>query len=164
MGILRLAHVELCVDDLELCTAYYVEVLGLVEVAREPDRVYLKCWDEHDHHSVILKYAPGRGLEHMSFKVEREEDLDELERAAESWGCAVKRLVAGEEPGQGEATRFETLTGHHLELVHRMDKAGNLLPKTNTPPQPLDLTGIHPPRLTIPDLPRLHADVCTPIV
>lgn len=32
MGVLRLSHVEVRVADLELATAYYVEVLGLVEV------------------------------------------------------------------------------------------------------------------------------------
>ena len=38
MGILRLGHVDIRVPDLELATAYYTEVLGLLEVAREADR------------------------------------------------------------------------------------------------------------------------------
>lgn len=147
MGILRLSHVEVGVDDLEMCAAYYVEVLGLVEVAREPGRVYLKCWDEHDHHSVVLKDAPGGGLGHLSFKVEREEDLSKLERAAETWGCAVERVAAGEELGQGEAVRFEAPSGHRVELVHRMEKVGGLLSRTNPLPIPFGLAGVHPPRL-----------------
>jgi catechol 2,3-dioxygenase len=147
MGILRLSHVEVKVPDLELCTAYYTEVLGLVEVDREPERVYLKCWDEHDHHSVVLRYAPRYGLEHMSYKVEHERDLEELERAVEAFGIPVKRVAAGEERGQGEAIRFETPSGHLMELVHRLDKVGNLLPKTNPPPEPQGLAGIHPPRI-----------------
>jgi catechol 2,3-dioxygenase len=147
MGILRLSHVEVRVPDLELCTAYYAEVLGLIEVDREAERVYLKCWDEHDHHSVVLKYAPRYGLEHMSYRVEREEDLAELESRVEAYGIPVKRLPAGEELGQGEAIRFETPTGHLMELVHHLDKVGNLLPKTNPPPEPMGLTGIHPPRI-----------------
>lgn len=147
MGILRLAHVEVRVPDLELCTAYYTEVLGLLEVDREADRVYLKCWDEHDHHSVVLKYAPRYGLEHMSYRVEREEDLAELESRVEAVGVPVKRVPAGEELGQGESIRFEAPTGHLMELVHHLDKVGNLLPKTNPPPEPMGLTGIHPPRI-----------------
>ena len=67
--ILRLQHVEIRVPDLELCTAYYTEVLGLIETAHEEDRVFLKCWDEHEHHSVVLRQAPTYGLDHMSFKV-----------------------------------------------------------------------------------------------
>jgi catechol 2,3-dioxygenase len=147
MGILRLSHVEVKVPDLELCTAYYTEVLGLVEVDREPERVYLKCWDEHDHHSVVLRYAPRYGLEHMSYKVEHERDLEELERAVETFGVPVKRVAAGEERGQGEAIRFETPSGHLMELVQRLEKVGNLLPKTNPPPEPQGLVGIHPPRI-----------------
>jgi catechol 2,3-dioxygenase len=147
MGILRLSHVEVKVPDLELCTAYYTEVLGLVEVDREPERVYLKCWDEYDHHSVVLRYAPRYGLEHMSYRVEREEDLEELERAVEAYGIPVKRVPAGEERGQGEAIRFETPSGHLMELIHRLERVGNLLPKTNPPPEPQGLVGIHPPRI-----------------
>lgn len=54
MTILRLSHVEIRVPDLELATAYYVEVVGLIETGREANRVFLKCWDEHQHHSVVL--------------------------------------------------------------------------------------------------------------
>ena len=35
MGIFRLGHVEVRVPDLELCAAYYTEVLGLREVERD---------------------------------------------------------------------------------------------------------------------------------
>ena len=74
--ILRLQHVEVRVPDLELCTAYYTEVVGLIEVAHEEGRVFLKCWDEHEHHSVVLRQAPTYGLDHMSFKVAEQPDLD----------------------------------------------------------------------------------------
>lgn len=147
MGVLRLSHVEVRVADLELATAYYVEVLGLVEVGHEEGRVYLKCWDEHDHHSVVLRAHPDPGLEHMSFKVEREDDLDELERALARYGCAVRRLAAGEELGQGEAIRTQAPSGHEVELVHSMLRTGNLLPRVNPPPEPQGLAGVHPPRL-----------------
>jgi catechol 2,3-dioxygenase len=147
LGIFRLSHVEVRVPDLELAAAYYTEVLGLLEVDREPERVYLKCWDEHDHHSVVLRFAPRYGLEHMSFKVEHPDDLERFERAVEAAGATVKRLSAGEERGQGEAIRFDTPSGHEMELVARMEKVGNLLPKTNPPPEPMGLVGVHPPRI-----------------
>ncbi|MGB0675818.1 MAG: VOC family protein, partial [Candidatus Nanopelagicales bacterium] len=76
MGILRLSHVEVRVPDLELATAYYTEVVGLYETAREQDRVFLKCWDEQQHHSVILTSEPTYGLNHMGWKVRYREDLD----------------------------------------------------------------------------------------
>lgn len=147
MGVLRLSHVEVGVDDLELCAAYYVEVVGMVEVLKEPERVFLKCWDEEDHHSLVLRQGRGVGLERVAFKVEKEEDLAEIEGVVEKRGCAVERVPAGEEPGQGEAVRFMAPSGHRVELVHEMEKVGRLLPKTNPPPHPPEMGGIHPPRL-----------------
>lgn len=148
MGILRLSHVEVRVPDLELATAYYTEVVGLVETAREPERVFLKGWDEHQHHSVILTMAPTYGLESMGFKVQDLDDLDTYAARIEAAGIATTRHVAGElGPGHGEAIRFVSPTGHLTELVFGMEQVGNMLPLTNPPPEPLGLVGIHPPRI-----------------
>jgi catechol 2,3-dioxygenase len=147
VGILRLSHLELRVTDLELAAAYYTEVLGLLEVERDEERAHLKCWDEHDHHSLVLRAHPTSGLEHLSFKVERPDDLEELETAAIRHGCTVRRLAAGEEAGQGAAVRIDAPSGHQVELVHALARVGNLLPRVNPPPEPPDLLGIHPPRL-----------------
>lgn len=148
MSILRLSHVEIRVPDLELATAYYTEVLGLIETARESERVFLKCWDEHQHHSVVLTYAPTHGLAHFGFKVTDAEDLDHYQARLEDTGIVVKRLQRGEwAPGHGEAVRFDLPSGHTMELVHGMEQVGNLLPRTNPPPRPMGLVGIAPPRL-----------------
>jgi catechol 2,3-dioxygenase len=148
MGILRLSHVEIREPDLELATAYYVEVLGLIETARESERVFLKCWDEHQHHSVVLTYAPTHGLAHLGFKVTDLRDLDVYQARLEAADVAVKRLQPGEwAAGHGESIRFELPSGHLMELVHGMEQVGNLLPRTNPPPRPMGLTGIAPPRV-----------------
>jgi catechol 2,3-dioxygenase len=148
MGILRLSHVEMRVPDLELSTAYYTEVVGLIETARESEKVWLKCWDELQHHSVILTYAPTYGLNVLGFKVQYREDLDEFETRLAAAGVACKRLVAGElGPGSGETVRFESPSGHTVDLVYGMDMVGNLLPLHNPPPEPMGLVGIHPPRV-----------------
>lgn len=148
MGILRLSHVEIRVPDLELAVAYYTEVLGLIETAREPDRVYLKAWDEHQHHSLILTYAPDYGLVHMGWKVQDAADLDYYAARLVEAGVPVARLTAAERGiGGGEAVRFDLPSGHQMELIHGMDQVGNLLPLTNPPPRPLNLVGIAPPRI-----------------
>lgn len=148
MSILRLSHVEIRVPDLELATAYYTEVVGMYETAREPDRVFLKCWDEHQHHSLILTFAPTYGLNHMGWKVSEAGDLDHYTDRLRAAGVEVVRFAAGEiGPGHGEAIRFTMPSGHVMELVHGMEQVGNLLPNTNPPPKPLGLVGFAPPRL-----------------
>jgi catechol 2,3-dioxygenase len=146
--ILRLQHVEVRTPDLELCAAYYTEVLGLFETTRDGDRIFLKCWDEQEHHSVVLRQAPSYGLDHMSFKVAELGDLDFFTGRLESAGTPVKRYAARElGPGWGEAIRFDAPSGHVVELVHGMQKVGNMLPLTNPPPRPQNMVGIAPPRL-----------------
>lgn len=148
MGILRLSHVHIRVPDLELAAAYYGEVIGLIETDREEERVYLKCWDEHQHHSVILEYAPTYGLERVGFKVQDESDLDEYAARVEAAGIATKRYAHGElGPGSGATVQFVASSGHTMELVWDMAQVGNLLPQTNPPPEPQGLVGIHPPRI-----------------
>lgn len=147
-GILRLSHLELRVPDLELATAYYTEVVGLAETDREPERVHLKCWDEHQHHSIVLHHAPTYGLDVLAWKVHQRDDLDHYAERLEAAGVAVKRLAAGEVgPGSGETVRFEAPSGHTVDLVHGMAQVGNLLPQTNPPPEPINMVGIHPPRI-----------------
>jgi catechol 2,3-dioxygenase len=147
-GILRLSHVELRVPDLELATAYYTEVVGLIETDREHERVYLKCWDEHQHHSLILTYAPTYGLEVLGWKVHRAGDLDHYAARLEAAGVPTERFAAGElGSGSGATVRFVSPSGHTTELVHDMAQVGNLLPLHNPPPEPQGLIGIHPPRL-----------------
>ena len=141
--ILRLQHVQIRVPDLELCTAYYTEVLGLIETAHEENRVFLKCWDEHEHHSVVLRQAPTYGLDHMSFKVTELEDLDYFTERVEGVGIPVKRYGAGElghlERHVVEAERrclaqddgvvlvlVPALEEHAVPLVRRLDQAHHL--------------------------------------
>lgn len=147
MGILRLGHVDITVPDLDLAIAYYTEVIGMDVVERTSDRVFFKCWDEDDHHSLAVRYDPRVGLDRFTFKVEREDDLDDLERRVETFGFHVSRLSRGEEVGQGESIRFETPSGHEMELVHEVEKIGSRLPSTNPGMQPEGLRGIAPPRM-----------------
>ena len=136
MGILRLAHVDVRTPDLELSTAYYTEVLGLQLAERGEDTVYLKCWDEEDHHSIRLRYDPRTGLDLFSFRVEHEDDLAELENAVSRYGCQVQRISRGEAVGQGESIRFGIPSGQTMELVYELDKTGGLLGKLNPAPVP----------------------------
>lgn len=147
MGILRLSHVDVTVIDLDLAVAYYTEVMGMLVVERDENSVYLKCWDEPDHHSLRLVYAPRTGMEQMSFKVEKEDDLSTLENAVAKYGFPVSRISKGESVGQGESIRFETPSGHVMELVHDIERVGRLNGSINPKPFVEGVPGIAPPRM-----------------
>ena len=65
--VMRIGRVELKVLDLEKSVDYYTNVIGLEETGRMGDSVYLKAWDEFDHHSVILTKSNTAGIGSFSF-------------------------------------------------------------------------------------------------
>ncbi len=151
-GILRLSHAEVRVPDLELAVAYYVEVVGLVEVERTDDehgaRAYLKGWDEHQHHSLVLVRASTYGLDSVGFKVQHADELDALQARIEAAGVATTRHAPGDlAAGSGEIVRFRAPSGHVVDLEHGQVQVGNGIPKLNPPVGPEDRTGMSPPRI-----------------
>ncbi|WP_102347575.1 catechol 2,3-dioxygenase [Bacillus sp. Marseille-P3661] len=146
MSIIRIGRVELRVLELEKSVDYYTNIIGLEEVAREKGKVYLKAWDEFDHHSVILQEAESAGIDHLAFKVENVDDLAKYETNAEMFGCTVKRVSKGTRIGEGEAVRIEIPTGHQVELYHDIVQLGTKVGTLNPKPWPFDTKGIAPHR------------------
>ena len=144
-GIMRLGFVELLVDDLSKARDFYSQILGLQQTYQEDDKLYFKCWDEYDHHSVILKKGSTPGLVKVGWKVENEEDLDQLEKKIEAYGIGVKRVAKNEEAAVGQALSFIAPSGQTMMLYADMDQPGKgFVPPEISPP---GLTGIAPPHL-----------------
>ena len=56
--IVRAAFVELHVTDLAASEHFYAELLGMIISARTEDAVYLRGWEERQHHSLVLRQSP----------------------------------------------------------------------------------------------------------
>ncbi len=87
MGIWRLGYVEVRSLDLERDMQFWRDVVGLVETDRRDGKVYFKCWDEQDHHSIILKQDNKAGIERVAFKVEGPRDLEAYQKKLQ-WATA----------------------------------------------------------------------------
>jgi catechol 2,3-dioxygenase len=147
MSIMRIGRAELRVLDLEQSVDYYTNVIGLDVVGSEQGRVYLKAWDEFDHHSLILQEADSPGVDHFAFKVENEYDLATFEKRIEQFGLSLKRVSNGTRLAEGEAIRFELPTGHQMELYYDIKQVGTRVGNINPHPWPEGLRGIAPHRL-----------------
>ena len=79
-GIERVGRIQLRVHDFEKSVDYYTNVLGLDITGRDENRVYLKAWDEWDHHSVILEKSDSAGMDHLAFKVTNADALENREK------------------------------------------------------------------------------------
>ncbi len=126
--ITRAAHIEYRVTDLERARAFYVEALGFVETARDPDRIYLGGLEERDLYSLVLRRAESPGVTHLAFRVAAPEDLDRLAELYAAQGCPIRWLEAeAEEAGQGRTLRVQEVTGLPLEFFCQMRRRAWLL-------------------------------------
>src|SRR2546428_12901675 len=95
-GVLRPGHCSLRVLDLEAAVKHYTEVVGLIETDRdEKGRVYLKAWDEQDHHSIVLREADIPGADCIAFKVDNKATLERLATAVLGFGWKQGSIPAG---------------------------------------------------------------------
>ncbi len=125
-NILRAAHGEFRVTDLGRARAFYVDVLGFVETDRQGDCLYLRGYEERDHHSLVLRRAASPGLGHMSYRVASPDDLDRLERLCRAQGLPA-RWVHDVEAGQGRALRVHDPAGLPLEFFCEIERVERLL-------------------------------------
>lgn len=134
-GVIRPGHAQLRVLDLEAAVKHYRDVLGLVETGRDAQgRVYLKCWDERDHHSLILRKADSAGIDFFAFKVLDKATLEKLDADLRAYGVTTQRIPAGELLETGERVRFEIPSGHQVELYAEKKAVGNGLQVLNPAP------------------------------
>jgi catechol 2,3-dioxygenase len=116
----QLAHVEVLTTRPEESLAFYTEVLGLHETGRQAQSVYLRCWGEPFHHSVVLTEAPKPGVAHVGWRAAGPEQLSEAVRRLEESGAGE----GWEEPalGHGAAYRYRTPGGQLHELFWDVDR------------------------------------------
>ncbi|WP_434509655.1 catechol 2,3-dioxygenase [Desulfitobacterium sp. AusDCA] len=117
-GTLRAGLVQIRVLDLEKAVIHYTERLGLDEVCRTSDgRVFLKAYDEFDHHSIVLRQANEAGMDLIGLKVENDAFLTELEQKTKEFGLKYESIPANsDQPGFGRRIAVSLPTGHRLDL------------------------------------------------
>jgi 3,4-dihydroxyphenylacetate 2,3-dioxygenase len=118
--ILRAGFVELQVTDLAASEHFYAELLGMIVSARTGDAVFLRGWEERQHHSLVLRSAPVATASRLGFRVRSEHDLDVL---AEQFADLPQRWIeAGSDPGMGRSLRVWDPFGYPLEFFHAMEQ------------------------------------------
>jgi catechol 2,3-dioxygenase len=147
-GVLRPGHIQIRVMDMDAAVHFYRDVLGLEEMGRDKTgRVYLRAWDERDHHSIILNKADQAGMDFFAFKVADEATLNKLEADVQKFGLKTTRIPAGDLLETGERVRFEIASGHQIELyAYKKFVGSDLGQKDPKPYSPKFDKGIAPMR------------------
>jgi len=142
MGVLRIGHASLRVMDIAAAVKHYENAMGLKTTMRDKaGNVYLKCWDEWDKYSLVLTPSDRAGLNHVDYKVERDEDLGELQKKIEAWGVKTTMLPEGTLPSTGRMLQFNLPSGHEMRLYATKECVGTEVGTTNPDPWPDNLKG-----------------------
>jgi catechol 2,3-dioxygenase len=120
--VIRLAHVELGVSDLERSAEFYVGALGFQESERKADALYLRGTDEYDVWSLKLVGGSDPGLISFGFRVSSPDDLGRLRDLHDRLGLESTTLPSGFEPGRGEGLRIRRPDGNAIDFHHEIDE------------------------------------------
>lgn len=120
MGLQKLIWAELAVTDLDRGLEFDVDVLGLTEVAREPDKVYLSC-DVEDRHAQLVVTHGGTGVRSFALGVDSADELTTFESRLAAIDVRTERRTDAA-PGQPVSLALNLPTGHEVVLVPRPER------------------------------------------
>lgn len=109
-----LGHVELGTPKIEESIHFFVDLLGMREVAREGQSVYLRAWGDFDRTTLKLTDAKEAGLRHIGWRAGSPQGLERRVTALEAAGHAGEWIDG--DVGHGPAYRFTDPEGHPMEL------------------------------------------------
>jgi catechol 2,3-dioxygenase len=115
----HLAHLEILTPKPDESLNFFVNVMGMTETARRGESVYLRGWDDYEHHTLKLTAAKAPGMGHFAFRTTSPEALAHRVAIIERGGTG-KGWTDGD-LGHGPAYAFDTPDGHHMEIYYETE-------------------------------------------
>src|SRR3954463_9837328 len=110
----HLAHVELLTPKPAESLHFFVNVMGMTESGRRGDSVYLRGWDDYEHHTLKLTASKIAGIGHFAYRASSPDALQRRVGIIEASGLG-KGWHDGD-LGHGRTYAFTTPDGHHMEI------------------------------------------------
>jgi catechol 2,3-dioxygenase len=115
----HLGHLELLTPKPEESLRFFVDVLGMTETARARESVYLRGWDDYEHHSLKLTASKTSGMLHMAFRARSQQALERRVEALQGSDYAIGWTDG--DLGHGPAFAARDPDGHMIELYYETD-------------------------------------------
>jgi catechol 2,3-dioxygenase len=115
----HLAHLELLTPKPDESLHFFVNVMGMTESGRRGESVYLRGWDDYEHHTLKLTAAKAAGMGHFAFRATSPEALQHRVGVIERSGLG--RGWTDGDLGHGPAYSFTTSDGHNMELYYETE-------------------------------------------
>src|SRR5204863_2191840 len=82
----HLAHVELLTPKPDESLRFFTDVMGMTQSGRRGESVYLRGWDDYEHHTLKLTASTVAGMGHVAFRAQSPEALERRVKIIESAG------------------------------------------------------------------------------
>ncbi|PYQ96058.1 MAG: catechol 2,3-dioxygenase [Acidobacteria bacterium] len=154
----HLAHVELLSPRPDDSLRFFVDVLGMTESGRRGDSVYLRAWDDYEHHTLKLSASKVAGMGHVAFRATSPEALERRAAIIDAAGFGTGWTDG--DLGHGRTYSFRTTDGHKMEIYYDTEwyaPPPNLKPALKNQAQRFPARGVNVRRLDHLNL--LAADV-----
>lgn len=115
----HIAHLEVSTPDVEKSVRFYETEMGLRVVDRADGKVFLRCWGDYDHHSLVISEGPETTLVRMAWRTSSADALEEAARRVEGAGVEGRWKDAAEH--HGRSYEFTGPYGHVMELYWEVE-------------------------------------------
>jgi catechol 2,3-dioxygenase len=115
----HLAHLEMLTPKPEESLKFFVDVMGMTETARKGDSVYLRGWDDYEHHTLKLTASKTSGMGHMAFRARSPQALER--RVTRLKGSGYDIGWSKGDLGHGPAFAFYDPDGHKVEIYYETE-------------------------------------------
>lgn len=116
----HLSHVQLAAPDVEASVRFYEDQVGVREIHRDEEAVYLRCWGDYYQYSLAISEGPEPALISMAWRTTSDEALDEAAKRIEAAGITGQWKDAGF--GIGRSYTFTGPYGHTMQLFWDVEK------------------------------------------
>ena len=118
--IAQLVSVQIYSPVVDETVDFFTGLLGMIEVDRQGDSVYLRAYEDRYHHSleVTARDTPGPGR--TTWRTHSPQALERRAAAVEATGLGDGWVESG--VGHGRAYQFETPDGHPMQIAYDVDR------------------------------------------
>lgn len=116
----HLAHVELYTPKLDKSLAFFTDIMGMSISGEKDGSVYLRAYDDYEHHSLKLSGRRHAGMGHYAWRTRSKEALLRRVDALKASGLGIGWTDG--DLGHGPAYLSHTPDGHKVEVYFETEK------------------------------------------
>ncbi len=118
--VAHLSHLHLNTPVLEQSVEFFVNYLGMSLNGEQDGKVFLRTWDEYEHHTISLSQHETSGIQRTHLRASSQEALDGRVAAIKAAGYGIGWEDG--DPGYGPTYVFRDPDGHELALYWESEK------------------------------------------